>query len=406
MDHGQRTIFTFHSASKLVFGRHAVRELGEVVAWLRCKRVFIVTDTVLVCAGLLDAVRGPLSEAGTLVGIFDGGEPEPTLAMVRRCIQSAQRFAPDGILGLGGGSNMDAAKLAAVVLAHAGDPRDYVGEDRVPGPLMPLVCVPTTAGTGSEVSAAAVFTDTEKQLKVSVLSNHLRPAAAVVDPLLTVSCPPKVTADSGIDALTHAIEAYCAVDNASYPLPPGERSVYQGKNPFADMVAERAMRLVGQFLRRAVKNGNDLEAREGMALAATLAGLAFSNSGVALVHAMEYPVGAAVHCSHGAGNGLLLPFVMRYNLPERAAALASVAGFLGEDVSRLDRPAAAERAIAAVERLRADIGIPTKLRDLGVQEEQLRPFAEKAFSIKRLMRVNPRHPASAEEIEAVYRAAW
>ena len=398
-----RETFTFYSAGQLLFGRNAVRQIGDVVGRLRAKRVFIVTDKILAGVGILDKVREPL--AGMTVEVFDGGEPEPTLGMVMRCIESAKVFRPDLVLGLGGGSNIDAAKLVAIVLAHGGHPRDYVGEEKVPGTVLPLVCVPTTAGTGSEVSAAAVFTDTEKQLKVSCLTNFIRPAAAIVDPLLTISCPPKVTADSGIDALTHAIEGFTAIDNASYPLPAGERSVYQGKNPFADMVAEKAITLVGQFLKRAVKDGNDLEARDGMALAATLGGLAFSNAGVALVHAMEYPVGAAVHVSHGAGNGLLLPFVMRYNLSAKTAAYAEVARLLGEDTTGMDETAAAERAVAVVENLKADIGIPSRLRDLGVKEEQLRPFAEKAFAVKRLMRVNPRYP-TAGEIEHIYRQAW
>src|SRR5262249_42013635 len=158
---------------------------------------------------------------------------------------------------------------------------DYVGDDKIPGPVFPLICVPTTAGTGSEVSAASVLTDTDSKLKVGVLSNYLRPAVAVVDPLLTISCPPKVTADSGIDALTHAIEAYTAVDNESFPLPPGERTVYQGRHPLGDVLAEKAIVLIGANLRRAVHNGNDLEARDGMALGATLAGMSFSNVGVA-----------------------------------------------------------------------------------------------------------------------------
>ena len=163
--------------------------------------------------------------------------------------------------------------------------------------------------------------------------------------------------------------------------------------------------LTGQFLRRAVRDPNDLEARDGMAMAATLGGLAFGNAGVALVHAMEYPVGAAVHCSHGEGNGLLLPFVMRYNLSQRVAAFAEIAGFLGADVSGMDAPAAAEAAIAAVEQLKKDIGIPARLRDIRVTEDQLPGFAEKAFGAKRLMRVNPRYP-TVEEIEGVFRAAW
>src|SRR5262245_24064062 len=156
---------------------------------------------------------------------------------------------------------MDLAKITAAVLAHGGGPRDYIGDDKIPGTVFPLICVPTAAGTGSEVSSASVLTDTETKLKVGVLSNHLRPRVALVDPLLTLSCPPKVTADSGIDALTHAIEAYTAVDNADFPLPTGERSVYQGRHPLGDCLAEKAISLIGVHLRRVVANGNDLEAR-------------------------------------------------------------------------------------------------------------------------------------------------
>jgi alcohol dehydrogenase class IV len=400
-----RETWTFHSAGQLLFGRHAVRQLGEVADRLGARRVLIVTDPVLVKTGLADQVRGPLSGAGPAVEVFDGGEPEPSLSAAEACIGLARQFRPDVLLGLGGGSNMDLSKITATVLAHGGGPRDYVGDDKIPGPIWPLVCVPTTAGTGSEVSAAAVLTDAENHMKVGVLSNHLRPRVALVDPLLTVSCPPKVTADSGIDALTHAVEAYTAVDNAAFPLPPGERTVYQGKHPLGDCFAERAIALVGRHLRRAVADGHDLDAREGMALAATLAGLAFSNVGVALVHALEYPVGGSAHCAHGAGNGLLLPFVMRYNLPGRESEFAAVARLLGEDVVGLDERQAAERAITAVERLRGAIGIPSRLRDLGVSPEQLRPFAEKAFGIKRILRVNPR-PVTVESLEEILRSAY
>src|SRR5262249_1315526 len=274
-----------------------------------------------------------------------------------------------------------------------------------PGPVWPLICVPTTAGTGSEVSAASVLTDTENHIKVGILSNHLRPRAAVVDPLLTVSCPPKVTADSGIDALTHAIEAFTAVDNSAFPLPAAERSVYQGRHPMGDIMAEKAITLIGANLRRAVAHGDDLEAREGMALGATLAGMAFSNVGVALVHALEYPVGGATHCSHGAGNGLLLPHVMRFNLPARSKRFATIAHLLGDNVAGLAEPAAADRAIGAVERLITDIRIPTRLRDLGVKETQLQSFAERACGIRRILRVNPR-PVSVDEALGILREAY
>ncbi len=393
-----RETWTFHSAGQIVFGRGAVSQLGELAARLRARRVLVVTDAVLERAGTLERVRRPLAEAGLEVAAFTGGEPEPSMRAALACYETARGFRPDALVGLGGGSNMDLAKLTAVLLAHGGGPNDYVGDDKIPGPIFPLICVATTAGTGSEVSAASVVTDTDKQIKVGILSNYLRPAVAVVDPLLTVSCPPKVTADSGIDALTHAIEAYTAVDNAEFPLPPGERTVYQGKHPMGDLCAEKAITLVGRYLRRAVRDGSDLEARDGMALAATLAGLAFSNVGVALVHAMEYPVGGAVHVSHGCGNGLLLPYVMRFNLPARRREFAEVARLLGEEPI-------AERAIDAVERLRSDIGIPGRLRDLGVREDMLRPFAERAAGIRRILRVNPRS-ASVEEVEGIYREAF
>jgi alcohol dehydrogenase class IV len=408
MEHLMLESWSFHSAGQIIFGRNSVRRLGEVAKQLQAKRILIVTDRVLESAGILDRVRQPLAESGAELEVFNGGEAEPSLRAAEASIQCGRTFQPDAVLGLGGGSNMDLAKITATILAHGGAPRDYIGEFKIPGPILPLICVPTTAGTGSEVSAASVLTDTENQIKVGILSNYLRPRVAVVDPLMTLSCPAKVTADSGIDALTHAIEAYTAVDNADFPIPGHEKTVYQGRHPLADALAAQAVTLIGANLRKAVKNGNDLEAREGMALAATLAGLAFSNVGVAAVHALEYPVGAATHCSHGAGNGLLLPYVMRFNLPVRQREFAKIAIFLGEDaadIACMGEIDAAEEAIQIVTQLRADIGIPLRLRDLGVRQEQLRPFAEKAFGIKRILRVNPR-PVTVQDLEGILQAAF
>jgi alcohol dehydrogenase class IV len=221
---------------------------------------------------------------------------------------------------------------------------------------------------------------------------------------MTDGCPRRVTADSGIDALTHAIEAYTAVDFDKLNEPEGAPVAYEGRHPLGDCLAEKAISLIGQHLVAAVEDGSNKAARDGMALAATLAGLAFSNCGVALVHALEYPIGGAVHVTHGAGNGLLLPFVMRYNLPLRKAVFAKIAGLLGESVSSLSEDTAAERAIVAVERIRVAIGIPQRLRDLGVSREQLPLFAEKAFAIKRLMNTNPRQPTMADLLEILEQA--
>jgi alcohol dehydrogenase class IV len=400
-----RETWTFHSAGQLVFGRNATQQLGDVLQNLGTRRLFLVTDAVLARTGGLDRLRVSIDEKRVQVEVFTGGEPEPGLQTAESCIVQARRFQADTVLGLGGGSNMDLAKITAAVLVHGGQPRDYIGELKIPGPVLPLICVPTTAGTGSEVSAAAVLTDEENEIKVGVLSNYLRSRVALVDPLLTVSCPPKLTADSGIDALTHAIEAYTAVDNETFPLPPGERSTYQGRHPLSNCVAEKAIALIGGHLEQAVKQGDDLAAREGMSLGATLAGMAFSNVGVAVVHALEYPVGGATHCSHGAGNGLLLPYVMRFNLPARRKEFAAIARLLGEDVQGLSEEQAAEQAVIAVERLRAAIGIPRCLRDVGVHGNQLRSFAEKAFGIKRILRVNPR-PVTVDDLHEILESAY
>jgi alcohol dehydrogenase class IV len=398
--------WTFHSAGSLVFGRDAVARLGEIAGRLKATRVLVVTDANLVAAGIAEKVVAPLTAAGCAVEVFAGCVPEPPVEVIRQAADAAKAFQPDLLVGLGGGSNMDAAKLVAVLLAHGGDPTDWVGDSRVPGPVFPLVCVPTTAGTGSEVSAAAVFTDTAAKMKVSTLSPYLRPAVAVVDPLLTVGCPKQVTADSGIDALTHALEAFLAADQDDFVKRAGGPSVYQGANPIASLFAANAVMLVTRFLVRAVNAPNDLEARDGMALAATYGGLAFANAGVALVHAMEYPVGGAVHVSHGAGNGLLLPYVLRFGLPLQANRLAEIGGLFQVDYRSSEPEDVADGIVRYVEQLRVEIGVPTRLRDIGVTEDMLPGFAEKAFAIKRLMRVNARMPRTADEILGIYKAAW
>jgi alcohol dehydrogenase class IV len=396
-----RTTWSFHTAGKLVFGPGAVNQLGELVARQGLRKLFLVTDRRLREAGIVERVLSPLAEAGIEVFCFDEGEAEPAVSLAVRAAEIARPLEPHGIVGLGGGSNMDLAKIVAVLLTHGGEPADYFSYDNVPGPVLPLICIPTTAGTGSEVSHAAVLTDTANHIKVSTLSQYLRPALALVDPELTYTCPKSVTADSGIDALTHAIEAYTAIDFTQLPVPLG----YEGKLPVSDCLAEKAIELIGRHLVEAVQDGSNRAARDGMSLASTLAGMAFSNSAVALVHALEYPMGAVLHCSHGAGNGLLLPYVMRFNLPERRREFARIAALLGANVSDASEEVAAERAILAVEKIRAAIGIPGRIRDLGGTRDQLPGFAAKAFAIKRLMDVNPRTPCEADLL-AILEAAY
>ena len=393
-----RTTWNFHTAGQLVFGNGAARQLGALLAKRNLHRAFVVTDKHLVAAEIAPRVLQSLNDTLSTY-LFDEGTAEPSIEVAVKAADSAKAFKPDCIVGLGGGSNMDLAKIVAMLVTHGGSPAKYFSYGNVPGPVLPLVCVPTTSGTGSEVSHAAVLTDTTNKMKVSTLSNFLRPALAVVDPELTYTCPPKVTADSGIDALTHAIEAYTAIDFPKLDMGQGNDIAYQGKHPLGDCLAEKSISLIGQHLVAVVKDGNNKAAREGMALAATLAGMAFSNCAVALVHALEYPLGGAIHVSHGAGNGLLLPYVMRFNLPERKAAFARIAELLGENISGLSEDAAAEKAIVAVDRIRSEIGIPHRIRDIGGKREQLPEFATKAFAIKRLMAVNPRRASEADLLE-------
>jgi len=392
----RRDYWNFYSAGRIVFGSGVIRRLAQFMQPWNARRVLIVTDATLVRVGVVADVTAPLQAAGLTVDLFDGGEPEPSFATADKALAVASRNKPDAIIGVGGGSNLDLAKIVASVVMHGGHYKDYFGYGNVPGPIMPLVCVPTTAGTGSEVSHAAVLTDVENQMKVSSLSHYLRPALAVVDPKLTLTCPPKASADSGIDALTHAIEAFTAVSYDELDVPPDEPFPYDGKQPIGDCLAERAIELIAQHLMKAVHEPANLEAREGMALAATLAGLAFSNNAVAVVHALEYPIGGALHCSHGAGNGLLLPYVMRFNLPTRVSEFKRIAQLMGEDIGGLSDQEAAERAIVAVERLRAAVGIPLRIRELGGTEDQLPIFAKKSFAIKRLMVLNGRAPTEAD----------
>ncbi len=400
-----RYSWNFFTSDQLIFGSGSIEQLGDLATARDLKRVLIVTDPALVNAGIVQQVRQPLDAAAITVGIFDAGEPEPSLQTADAAIEFARDFAPDAILGLGGGSNMDLAKIVAIVITHGRTPADYFSWDNVPGPIMPLICVPTTAGTGSEVSHAAVLTDTANEIKVSTLSNYLRPALAIVDPKLALTCPPQATADSGIDALTHAVEAYTAVDFDQLDVPPEQTSPYAGRHPLGDCLAEKAIGLVGTHLVHAVQDGSNLEAREGMALASTLAGMSFSNCGVAVVHALEYPLGGALHCSHGAGNGMLLPYVMRFNLPERTEAIARIGQLLGVDTSGMDTQQAAEAAISAVEQLKKAINIPDRIRDIGGSEEQLPGFAAKSYAIERLMLLNPRRP-SEEDLLGILKDAF
>lgn len=395
----------FRSSPEIVFGRGVVQHTGDIVRQLGAQRVLLITDQMLVTAGLHEKIEQSLAEAGIASDRFDDGPAKATLERVVACLKVAEQGSYDAIIALGGGSNIDTAKTVAVLLRHGGTAEDYFGENKVPGPITPLVAISTTAGTGSEVTATAVLADPVNQRRGAILSNFLRSQVAIYDPLLTMSCPPKVTADAGIDALTQAIESYMVINYRTEIEGYDPASGYQGRYPLIDMMAEQAIELSGKYLRRAVYQGNDLEAREGMHFASMLAGMAFSNAGLNAVHALEYPVGIHTGGTHGAVVGLLLPYVMEYNLPACPDQLARVAQLLGEETAGLSVWDAAQKSVQAVQRIKADIGIPMKLEDIGVNVTDLRSFAETASKLTRLMQLNPR-PLNADILEMILQKAW
>lgn len=389
----------FATAGRILFGRGTLNEVGPLARRLQVSRALLVTDTNLRALGLVDRVIDLLSSADIKVSVYDACQPEPPLECAVEASQLAAKSGANGLVALGGGSNIDIAKMAAILLKYGGTPPDYYGFDRVPGVIAPLIACPTTAGTGSEVSNSSVLTDHAAATKVSSLSHYLRPAAAIVDPDLTDSCPAKVSAHSGIDALVHAIEAITARSSLEIPGESQLERPYVGAYAFTELLGLEAIRLIGKSLVAAVQHGDDRTARDDMALAAMLAGMAFSNSGVALVHALEYPIGALTHCSHGEGNGLLLPHVMQYNLQSRIPEFARIARALANqsmDLAGLKEAELAQQSVEQVKRLQAALGIRTRLSELGMERSQLASVASKAFSIKRLMTTNPREPSEAE----------
>ena len=322
------SVWQFATAGNIKFGRGSIGLTVAELHRLKVRQPLLVCDPTIVALPQVRKLIDYLRSAGASPQIFDGCVPEPAIDTAKNAIEAGRVGKVDGVIGIGGGSNLDVAKMAAAVLMHGGNPADYFGFDAIPGPILPLIALPTTAGTGSEVSHSAVLTDIAAGTKVSTLSRWLRPAVAIVDPALTDSCPPRVTAHSGIDALVHAIEAFTNRDYRQMVGVDPQARAYEGSYPLTRLLAAEAIRLVGSSLVSAYEQPSDQVARDNMALAAMLAGMAFSNSGVALVHALEYPIGALTHCSHGEGNGLLLPHVMRFNLPERRSEFAEIARWL------------------------------------------------------------------------------
>ena len=404
------TVFTF-AAARVVFGAGSSDETGEHLRQLGVARPLVVCDHFVTESGLAERLERSLRAAGVEPVLYDRVRGEPNEESVREAAEAA-RGGFDGILGIGGGSALDTAKLCALFATHGGELLDYVNApigrgNPVPGPVLPLVALPTTSGTGSEVTTVAVVDFPRLGTKTGVSHQHLRPSLAIVDPALTLTCPPGVTAAVGIDALLHALEAYTALAFDRRPrLPLADRPPYQGANPLADPLCERAIELVGKNLRAAVADGNDIEARTAMALAATVAGIAFSGAGVHVPHALAYPIaslghewqppgyGGAAFVPHGFAVAVTAPAVFRFvadAVPERCATAARLLDG-GDDLAD------------SLERLMDDVGAPTRLGAIGFGEDDLPALVSGALDQRRLLVGSPKD-VGATELESLLRAS-
>lgn len=385
---------TLRAPRELLFGAGQRHALGSVAARLG-RRALVVTDTRLAADADFRALVGKLEAAGLAVLVDSSTLPDVPVEQAVASAENAGPFRPDLVIGIGGGSCLDMAKCVALLLAHGGRPQDYYGEHTVPGPVLPLIAIPTTAGTGSEVTPVAVLSDAERSLKVGISSPYLIPTVSICDPELTLSCPPGLTAIAGADALTHAIEAFTAIRRDPVPGLALQR-VFVGKNALSDHFALSAIGLLWQGLEAACKDGADQAAREKVMLGATLAGLAFGVAGTAAAHAIQYPVGALTHTAHGLGVACLMPYVMTWNQPAIGPELAEIA-----DAAGLDGP---EDVIPALAALFERIGIPVTLRDLGLAEDRIDWVAEQSSGIARLIQNNPR-PLNPQEMRTLVAAA-
>ncbi|MBM6596768.1 iron-containing alcohol dehydrogenase [Microvirga pudoricolor] len=379
--------FTFQTARSILVERGSSGRVGDLFVDLGCKSILVVTDRGVRNAGLLDPALRGLESKGMATAIFDQVVADPPEAVIRSAVSFVAEHRVDGVLGLGGGSSLDVAKLVALLAAGQDRLDDIYGVALAKGPRLPLVLVPTTAGTGSEVTPISIVT-TGAGEKKGVVSPILLPDWAVLDADLTLGLPQSVTAATGIDAMVHAIEAYTS---------------RRLKNPVSDSLAREALKLLGDNITEACRNGANRDARHNMLLGSMLAGMAFANAPVAAVHALAYPIGARFHVPHGLSNALVLTHVMRFNAPAAEELYAELASTLIPDVDG----SAADRVKAVLYRLETlpgDLGLPTRLRDVGIGAGDLPGLAEDAMKQTRLLVNNPRE-VRLEDVLAIYERA-
>jgi alcohol dehydrogenase class IV len=381
--------FSFRAAGEIVFGEGAIAGAGAIIKRHGGKRILLVVDPGFARGDSLKKVTDPLEKEGLSFVLFDAVEPEPRAGVADRCGELARKEKCDFVLGVGGGSAMDTAKAAAILATNEGRARDFQGLNKVPKPGLPKGMVPTTAGTGSEVTFTAVFVNEEEKKKAGINSPFLYPEMSVLDPELTLGLPAAVTAATGMDALTHAIESFTS----------------KAASPISEMFSVEAIRRIGKSLRQAVNHGSDLNARSNMLLGSLLAGFGLANAGVTAAHSLAYPLGGIFRVPHGVANALLLVPVMEYNVFSCPEKFAKIAEAMGEKVEGLSVREAAILAVDLVQRLAKDLGVPQRLSDLGIPEPAIPGMAEEAMKVTRPLENNPR-PVSLEEAVRIYQKVF
>ncbi|TYS40785.1 iron-containing alcohol dehydrogenase [Bacillus infantis] len=379
--------FRYEIPTVIEFGRGYVNELHRHVKALGGKKVLVVGDPGVLQAGIVRRVEQPLAEAEIPFIRFTEVGVEASIESVDKGLDIARQTGCDIVVGVGGGSALDTAKSIGLMLRNAGNIRDYVGLDKVTEPGAPVIAIPTTSGTGSEMTRFAVLSDTSAQAKLSVGSMYVCPNLALCDPELTLSLPPHITAATGMDALTHALESY--VNKATQPISEG--------------LSVQSMKLISKSLRLAVIQGENIDARHDMLMASTIAAMAFSSTRLGLAHALAMPLGAHFKIPHGVINAILLPEVMQFNLIGNTKKFAEIAGIFGEKTDHLTTREAAERAVIAIRQLNKDIGITKTLSDYGLEEKHLDFIVDEAMQSGNVP-VNPVKPTK-EDLKNICRGA-
>lgn len=375
--------FTITQPTEIHFGLETIQNLPQIIKQLGGSKPLVVIDPGLKNGGLDIKITAPLDDSGIAYTVYDSVDPEPGLRLADQGTEIARINSCNCVVGVGGGSAMDVAKAIAILLTNGGKAVDYLGLGKIKKPGVPKIMVPTSAGTGAEVTFTAVFINEETGSKAGMNGDPLYPDAAILDPTLTVSLPPHVTATTGIDALTHALEAYTSIQ----------------AHPVSEMYSLEAIDLICTNIRSAFADGRNIEARSNMLLGSLLGGKALATAGVGLVHAMAYPLGGMFGIPHGLANAVLLPFVTEYNLIGDLKKHGALAPFFGFDVTNLPLREAAELTVEGLFQLNGDLRIPASLSVLNIDKEKIPEMADIALTVARPVENNPRQPTKEDIIE-------